>query len=286
MYKRLFLVFSLLILIPFIWAGTYYLINDVSKLKKSYPHLKLDGKGQVLDVYFKGEPPSHWVPLKKMNEYAKWAIIVKEDWPFYEHGGVDFYQIFIAIRDHFVKGKRIRGASTISQQVIKNVFLSPKKTLWRKIKELILTKKLEKTLSKDKILEIYLNIVETGVGLYGVYDASKEYFNKHPRQLTPKEAAFIASLLPSPKRYSHSYRVKELSEYIKFEIDRVLIKLRQANIYTEEDRIKSVNECFFWEKNCFTDQNLTTLSDRIANPFPIKKKKDDEDTRKLQQLLR
>jgi hypothetical protein len=113
------------------------------------------------------------------------------------------------------EGRFARGASTITQQVVKNVYLSQEKTITRKIREMIWARALNKTLTKREILTFYVNLVEFGPGLYGVRDAARAYFGKSPAELSPKEAAFLVMLLPSPRRYSVSYRQKHLTPYAR-----------------------------------------------------------------------
>lgn len=270
------LSFTLLfaLLSTFMWI---YFNSSVDKMTKSFPQVKR--KSESVSINWSKVKPSSWVNLNEISEYAKWSIIVKEDWAFYQHEGIDLRQVLKALRDHFNKGKRLRGASTISQQLVKNLFLDNSRSFWRKAKEVIYTYKVEKKYSKEKILEYYLNVIEFGKNLYGIKNAAKFYFNKDPIHLTPKESAFLSMLLPSPKKYSYSFRKKELTEYAKYEIDRVLIKLRMANLYKEEDRLNAIKECFDWENNCDPSLIKDKLSERTENPGPIiKSSEDGEDT--------
>lgn len=267
------------VLSTFLWI---YFTSSVDKITKHYPQVSLINEEVI--VKWSKKKPSNWSDLKEISEFAKWSIVVKEDWTFYQHEGIDLRQIFKALRDHFKKGKKLRGASTISQQLVKNLFLDNSRSFWRKAKELIYTYKVEKKYSKEKILETYLNVIEFGKNLYGIKNAARFYFNKNPINLSPKESAFLSMLLPSPIKYSYSFRKKELTEYAKYEIDRVLIKLRMANIYKEEDRLNAIKECFDWEINCNPLLIKDRLSERTENPGPIiKSSEGGEDTHKLQQ---
>src|SRR5690606_18553308 len=109
------------------------------------------------------------------------------------------------------------------------------RSLWRKFKEFILTYKMERMLSKNKILEIYLNIVELGEGIYGIKQGSFHYFKKHPRTLSAREGAFLAMLLPSPVKYSQSFKRKKLSLFAATQIQKILSKLQRAHILDEEE---------------------------------------------------
>ena len=217
--------------------------TDVEKLLGHYP--VYDQKSHSYQLVI--QRPSDWISIKDVSKLARWAIIVSEDWAFYQHQGLDFNQIKIVIEESIKQKKLVRGASTITQQVVKNSILTPEKTLWRKFREVILAYKLEKLTTKDKVLEIYLNLIELGSGIYGIKKAAKYYFNKHPRNLTAREGAFLAMLLPNPKNYAESFRKKRLTPFAKSQIEDILIKLRQAKIYQEADRIQALETRFYWE---------------------------------------
>ncbi|MEK6578845.1 MAG: biosynthetic peptidoglycan transglycosylase [Bdellovibrionota bacterium] len=209
---------------------------DVAALKDRFPQVvysKSDGETQV---QFSRSKPESWVDLADVSKVAVGAIIVSEDWAFYSHKGYDPNQIKEALLEDLERKKFAFGASTITQQVVKNVFLYKEKSLWRKLREVYLAVKIEERVGKTKILETYLNIVELGEGIYGIKNASRLYFNKEPRDLSAKEGAFLAMLLPSPKKYSQSFRSRELSHYAKTTIDRILAKMIRANYLTEDEK--------------------------------------------------
>ncbi|MCS6981910.1 MAG: monofunctional biosynthetic peptidoglycan transglycosylase [Flavobacteriales bacterium] len=142
-----------------------------------------------------------WVPLESIAEPMVLAVIVHEDQHFFEHEGFDFKAIEKALRENRFR-RHPRGASTISQQTAKNVFLWPQRSWLRKGLEVWFTFLIETLWSKRRILEVYLNVIETGRGLYGVEAAARSYFGKPAARLTPQEAALIAAILPAPLRYS------------------------------------------------------------------------------------
>lgn len=148
-----------------------------------------------------GRIQKEWVPLERISDYMILAVLVHEDQNFFEHEGFDFKAIEKAI-EHNKKAKRKRGASTISQQTAKNVFLWPQRSWLRKGLEVWFTVLIETFWSKKRIMEVYLNVIETGRGIYGVEAASQAYFGKPAARLTPEEAALIAAALPAPLRYS------------------------------------------------------------------------------------
>jgi monofunctional biosynthetic peptidoglycan transglycosylase len=213
----------------------YFLfLNQVTKLKDHYPvfNKKLNHYELV------AKKPKHWLGLKKVSKHARYAIMVSEDWAFYEHEGFDLNQIKIVLRDSLKERKLVRGASTITQQVVKNALLSNERSLTRKLKEFLLAREIEKVLTKDEILEIYLNLIELGDGVYGIHAGSYHYFKKHPSKLSAKEGAFLAMLLPSPKKYAQSFKNKILTKFATEQVANILVKLRQAKIITEKERLQ------------------------------------------------
>jgi monofunctional biosynthetic peptidoglycan transglycosylase len=141
-----------------------------------------------------------WVPLSHVSPYLLHAVIVSEDGTFYEHGGVDWYEVEESIEKNLEEGKAARGGSTISQQLAKNLFLSTSKDPLRKLKELVITLRMERMLSKRRILEIYLNVIEWGNGIFGAEAAARKYFGKSAASITREEAAQLAAVIPSPLR--------------------------------------------------------------------------------------
>ena len=130
------------------------------------------------------------------------AVLIAEDDKFWKHEGFDFESIQKAIEKDLQAGRFKFGGSTISQQLARNLYLSPEKSIFRKAAEAVLTWKMERTLSKKRILEIYLNVVEWGEGIFGAEAAARHHFGKTARELSPEEAARLAAVLPNPRRYN------------------------------------------------------------------------------------
>lgn len=142
-----------------------------------------------------------WVDYDQISQHAKLAVIASEDQLFTDHNGFDFKSIEKAMK-HNQKSKKIKGASTISQQVAKNVFLWQGRSWFRKGLEVYFTFMIEKIWGKQRILEVYLNVAEMGEGIFGVEAASQNYFHKNAASLNREEAAMIAACLPNPIRYT------------------------------------------------------------------------------------
>jgi membrane peptidoglycan carboxypeptidase len=139
------------------------------------------------------------VPISEITPYMETAVVVCEDSRFFSHHGFDDKAIGNSIGDNLRAGHFVRGASTISMQLAKNPYLSREKTLSRKLQEAVFTLLLEERLSKQDILELYLNVVEFGPGIYGIRDAAMHYFNAHPGELSLGQALYLGSILPAPK---------------------------------------------------------------------------------------
>lgn len=209
-------------------------------------------------------PPKGWVPLSQISKRIQGAIISSEDGKFFLHPGYDLEQLRDAINDSFVRKKKMRGASTITQQLVKNLFLNRDKTFGRKARELIMALMIEKHADKKKILETYLNIIEYGKGLYGIEAASKYYFNKKPNQITAREAAFLAMLLPSPTKYSKSFKTKTLTAFASRMIESILLKMKQGGYIGEEEYAQQLTSHFSWEKMApVEDKNAQGIDDEF-----------------------
>ncbi len=148
----------------------------------------------------------HWVPYWYIANTLKRAVIAAEDTRFIYHDGFDWQGIQQAYREDLSAGKIIAGGSTISQQLAKNLFLSPRRTLWRKSEETLITVMLEQTMNKRRILELYLNLIEWGNGVFGAQAAARHYFGVTAAQLTPAQAAWLAAIIPNPRYYDNHRR--------------------------------------------------------------------------------
>jgi monofunctional glycosyltransferase len=146
-----------------------------------------------------------WVPYNQISIHLKRAVIAAEDSRFVEHEGFDWDGIQKAYEKNLRKGRIVAGGSTISQQLSKNLFLSTRRTPWRKLEEAMITLMLEKMMSKRRIYEIYLNVIEWGNGVFGAEAASRYYFHTSAKGLTPVQAAKLAAMVPNP-RYYDSHR--------------------------------------------------------------------------------
>lgn len=187
------------------------------------------GKEQPLTV---GPKSRYWTPSSRIPAEMKWAVILAEDAGFYTHEGFDVKAIKEAIKYDLEKKSLARGASTITQQAAKNIFLSREKTITRKLKELYLAWRMEQELTKGRILELYLNVVELGPMVYGIGHGSRYYFGKSPSALTPRECAFLAAMLPGPRVAYNPYR--NLGKVLR-RSDMILRNLRNKGVISAEE---------------------------------------------------
>jgi monofunctional biosynthetic peptidoglycan transglycosylase len=195
----IFIFLALLSLLYFFW------MPDLSKLKKENPK-----KTALMEYREKASKEKRrpyrlnqiWVPFSRISSYLIKAVLIAEDDKFWKHEGFDYEAIQKAL-ERDLKAKKFKfGGSTITQQLARNLYLSPEKSLIRKISEAIITWRMERVLSKKRILELYLNVVEWGEGIFGVEAASRHYYGKPSSELNPEEAARLASVLPNPRKYN------------------------------------------------------------------------------------
>jgi len=160
-----------------------------------------DRLGVMQDKNPKATLKYQWVNYNKISKNLKRALIVSEDAKFVDHEGFDWEGIQKAYEKNLKKGKIVAGGSTISQQLAKNLFLSTKRTPWRKGEEVIITLMLESVMDKQRIFEIYLNVIEWGEGVFGAEAAARHYFGISASQLSSEQAARLAAMVPNPRYY-------------------------------------------------------------------------------------
>jgi monofunctional biosynthetic peptidoglycan transglycosylase len=197
---------ALLLAAAFILNISFYLLYpNVSRLKRERPEKTAFmeyRERQWEKAGLRRHIQQTWVPFSAISPYAVKAVIIAEDDKFWSHEGFDFDAIQKAIEKDLKKKRFKVGGSTISQQLAKNLYLTPAKNPIRKLKEAILTWRLERNLSKRRIIEIYMNVAEWGNGIFGIEAAARHYFGKGAGALTAREAAALAVVLPSPLRYN------------------------------------------------------------------------------------
>ena len=207
----------LLLAIPalgFALLGYVYLtLPDVRPLKSSNPTTTAFMDLRDREARAKGQTPrrvQQWVSDARISPALKRAVLVAEDDAFWRHEGIDFEQLQESIEVDWSRGRFVRGGSTITQQLAKNLYLSPSRNPLRKLRELILARRLEAELTKTRILELYLNVIEWGDGVYGVESAARVYFQKSAAELGPSEAALLAGAIVNPRLLNPARPTKRL----------------------------------------------------------------------------
>lgn len=205
----------------------------LDKFGSTFVHQVKDKVGEHRFVM--GPGSDSWVNLEDMAEHMPHAIVTCEDGAFYKHKGISMFAIKRAAIKNVKKGYFAFGASTITMQLVKNLFLSRDRTISRKLQEMILTYWVENSMDKDQIIELYLNVVEFGPAIYGIRNASEHYFNKKPAELALLECAYLAKMLPNPVGRYRYYKNGGIDEKWRAVLERVVTKMYTRNYITEEE---------------------------------------------------
>ncbi len=239
LFKILIAIFSFAL---FLSISVYFVYPDVSKLRKMHPKKTTFMEYREKEWQNQGKKKKiaqQWIPLSQVSPYVIKAVIIAEDDKFWTHEGFDYDAMQKAVEKDIKKKKFALGGSTISQQLAKNLYLTPSKNPVRKIKEAILTWRIERNLSKKRIIELYLNVAEWGDGLFGIGVAARSFFGKPASELTAKEAARLASVLPNPRRFNPAGD----SRYVENRSEKIYeIMVRRGIVIPEYDEVMSEPE--------------------------------------------
>ncbi len=208
-------------------------IPNVADLEKSNPKITAMIKQRIQEAKRKKSKfkiKQKWINIKKIPKLLITGVVITEDASFFSHNGIDYYELKESIKKNLKQGKKARGGSTITQQLAKNLYLSTRKSYIRKIKEFLIAKKMEECLTKQRILEIYLNVIEFGRGIFGVEAASLHFFKKSVSKLSLSEILRLIAVIPKP------LRVNPLSNsgYLKWRVNFILKKLEKFNYINKE----------------------------------------------------
>jgi hypothetical protein len=235
------------------------------------PPIPSGGKDNELITFAVGPDNPDFVPFDKISPYLVGAIMTTEDSGFFKHRGWVSSGFATALKRNLAGGGFRLGASSITMQMVKNVLLTREKTLSRKFQELFLVWYVEQILSKERILELYFNAIEFGPRLYGIGPATRHYFGKAPAELTPMEAAFFSSILPSPKKryvqYCHGTLTSQWERYVR----RILSKMHERGRLNDEDYATATASTLVFDKAemTMTEKQCTDWVRKItARPEP------------------
>jgi len=218
--KYIIAVTAILIILLFltIYIPVHHAAKSIELLREKTPKITaiMRYNGDTLDY------ECYPVPIDSISPHLIRAVIISEDIAFFWHHGIDWAELKIVIRQDITRKGFYRGGSTITMQLARLLFLSPRKTPLRKVKEILIAKILERKLSKRRILELYLNLVEWGPHIYGAQAASMHYFGIPASKLTRKQACALAAVLPSPKKWNPLNPSKGVEKRIRIIYERLL----------------------------------------------------------------
>ncbi|MBN9682102.1 monofunctional biosynthetic peptidoglycan transglycosylase [Corallococcus sp. NCSPR001] len=217
-------------------AVTFAGLPDASPLAKENPKTTALIEQRASEAREAGRKPrrrQQWVPLSAVSKPAVDAVLLSEDASFYLHDGVDTVELARAVGQAVEKGELGRGASTLTQQLAKNLWLSTDRSLTRKLKELVLAHRLEEALTKQRILTLYLNVVEWGNGVYGIEAGAREHFGVSASQLSVAQGAVLAAMLPSPRKRSPSSGSRALWKHAHRVVDALKTYKRISAVQAE-----------------------------------------------------
>ena len=218
---------------------------DYLKLPFEYIWTNEDGSTRKI---FVGERNHDFTPISLIPDHLIWAVVVSEDAGFFVHKGVDFQELDAAVKDN-IKKHKLRGGSTIPQQLAKNLFLNRDKTLLRKFREVLLAIELDAALSKERLLEIYFNIIEWAPGIFGISQAAYYYFGKAPFELTPLESAYLASVIPGPAKYHFMFLTKNVTENWYKSLYRILNIMNETGHLSTDDYFEALKQSIVFREN-------------------------------------
>jgi monofunctional biosynthetic peptidoglycan transglycosylase len=211
--KRLLAIGLLIFLTVASYAGYVVLtMPDVQSLKTKNPTTTALIEQRANEQKSTPKPIRTWISYKSISPHLRNAVLIAEDGAFFQHSGYDLEQIKESAKRNWREKRFARGASTITQQLAKNLYLSTSKNPLRKVQEFVIAQEMEKDLSKQRIFEIYLNVIEWGDGIYGIEPAARRYFGKSASELLPEEAAILAAMIPNPRRYTPARNLKYLEK--------------------------------------------------------------------------
>ncbi len=207
---------------------------NLDLLRTEFYHRIDEGSGKVIERVVGPSSPS-WIALDEVPRFVVDALTTSEDSQFFRHHGFSLSGIRRSLRVNLERGGFYQGASTLSQQLAKNLFLSPEKTFARKLQEAFITWQLERFLSKEKILELYLNVVEWGPEVYGLREAALHYFGKTPAELDPLEVAYLVSILPNPKMFHRHFEAGAVPPAFEARVRSLLRETVRRGFLPEEE---------------------------------------------------
>nr|WP_262898976.1 biosynthetic peptidoglycan transglycosylase [Hymenobacter piscis] len=244
--------------------------ENLNKLNESFPYTAYNDKGDSVKTFLVGPENPEFTPYNQVADELKYAIMTAEDPRFMSHRGF-MEKAFVKSAIQNLKERRFaRGGSTLSMQLVKNVFLTRKKTIVRKVEEALIVWIIENTrlATKERMLEVYLNIIEWGPKIYGVHEAADFYFSKSPANLNLSESLYLASIIPSPKRFRAGFNqygdLRSSARYFR----RLIAQLMARKGYITDEEYQSVGNSVSFSGRGLRAMNFSARPDttRVALP--------------------
>ncbi|MEO1338004.1 MAG: biosynthetic peptidoglycan transglycosylase, partial [Myxococcota bacterium] len=204
-------------------------------LERPFPYRPLTADGRADDVLLRGPKTYGWMSYRKIPYLQRRAIIISEDATFPFHRGIELEEIKDAIAASLRRQRRVRGGSTLTQQLVKNLFLTRDRTALRKVVELLLTFHIESVLPKERIFELYANLIEWGPRVHGLHAAAQHYFGRTPRDLKPIEMIYLASIIPNPLASHQHFKAGNISSKVRRRMNLLLQRLHRLDQISDED---------------------------------------------------
>src|SRR5262245_898474 len=216
-------------------------LPDVSSLERRTPTRTSLMKLRAEEARKRGRTATvdqRWIPYERISPLLRRAVLVAEDDAFFSHGGLDWNEIKASMRKNVQAGRMVRGGSTITQQLAKNLYLGPERTLTRKLKEMLLARRIEAALSKRRIFELYLNLIEWGDGIYGIEAAAERHFGVPASSLDARTAALLAAVIINPRRFDPAHPNRRIERRAHM----ILSRMWRRGFITEEEYRVAIGE--------------------------------------------
>jgi monofunctional biosynthetic peptidoglycan transglycosylase len=215
-------------------SGVTASLPDVSTLARRTPHRTALMRQRLAEARARGRPApidQRWVPYERISPLLRRAVLIAEDDAFFSHDGLDWGEIGASVRRNLAAGRVVRGGSTITQQLARNLYLGNKRTPMRKLKEIVLAVRLERALTKRRIFELYLNLIEWGDGIYGIDAAARRHFGSSAAGLDAREAALLAAVIINPRRYDPARPARRIERRARL----ILTRMWRRGLLSEAD---------------------------------------------------
>ncbi len=226
-------------LVVLLVTGISSSLPDVSSLARRAPSRTALMRQRNAEARAAGRPSrvdQRWVPYQRISPLLRRAVLIAEDDAFFSHDGLDWHEIGASVRRNVEAGRVVRGGSTITQQLARNLYLGNERTVTRKLREVLLAGRIERTLSKRRILELYLNLIEWGDGVYGIEAAAQRHFRVSAAHLDARQSALLAAVIINPRRYDPTHATGRAERRARM----ILARMRKRGFLSESEYLSAI----------------------------------------------